>query len=306
MPVSRGFNASNVVEIVTRLVLLFLHSGEGKPLLCQDNPWQLLASSGRYRTNPSRATVFIIPIFRLPSRRWPRTSRRSGSTRDCRGDDHHELAGKSRPWTAPPQMPPKHFSKASGTIALWRSSRSTTREKSVRAPARYHITRQDGTERVISNPAWALRVTLDMRAQLGDRAEPDRPVRELGLDRAVCVKRICMPSTTPDLRIVAAPRGSSSGAVSGRRSCTDTACSAWRSSPSTGDAGSDSARLPARASAGQAASKFSRWDTGRAGFDRNRKSRREAFKASTAAPPPRSSAETFDSGGAASTRGGRG
>src|SRR5262249_36286245 len=29
-----------------------------------------------------------------------------------------------------------------------------------------------------------------MRAQLGDRSEPDRPVRELGLDRAVRVKRI--------------------------------------------------------------------------------------------------------------------
>src|SRR5262249_10526667 len=29
-----------------------------------------------------------------------------------------------------------------------------------------------------------------MRAQLGDRSEPDRPVRKLGLDRAVRVKRI--------------------------------------------------------------------------------------------------------------------
>src|SRR5262249_19205945 len=48
------------------------------PFLCQDNPWQLLASFGRYRTNPSRATVFTIPVFRLPSRRWPCTSRRTG------------------------------------------------------------------------------------------------------------------------------------------------------------------------------------------------------------------------------------
>src|SRR5262249_40614126 len=39
----------------------------------------------------SRATVFTVPVFRLPSRRWPRTSRRSGATRDRRGDDHHEL-----------------------------------------------------------------------------------------------------------------------------------------------------------------------------------------------------------------------
>src|SRR5262249_34763514 len=35
----------------------------------------------------SRATVFTIPVFRLPSRRWPRRSRRSGSTRDRRGAD---------------------------------------------------------------------------------------------------------------------------------------------------------------------------------------------------------------------------
>jgi hypothetical protein len=41
----------------------------------------------------------------------------------------------SHPWTAPTQMPAKHFSKASRTIALWRSSRSTTREKSGARPS---------------------------------------------------------------------------------------------------------------------------------------------------------------------------
>src|SRR5438132_449868 len=72
----------------------------------------------------------------------------------------------------------------------------------------------------------------------------------------------------------------------------------------TSSAGEDSvsARLPA---AGHAASKCSRWDAGRAGFDRNKKSRRDAFKASTAAPPARSSAETFGSGGAGSSVRGR-
>src|SRR5262245_54115697 len=86
-------------------------------------------------------------------------------------------------------MPPKHFSKLQGRSPCG-AHQDRRRGKKRRAPARCHITRQDGTERVVSNPAWALRVTLDMRAQLGDRSEPDRPVRELGLDRAVRVKRI--------------------------------------------------------------------------------------------------------------------
>src|SRR5262245_11878121 len=51
MPVSRGFNASNVVEIVTRLVLLFLHSGEGKKCfhycakIILGNCWRLLGDT---------------------------------------------------------------------------------------------------------------------------------------------------------------------------------------------------------------------------------------------------------------------
>ena len=79
------------------------------PLLCQDNPWQLLASSGRYRTNP-RERQFS-PF----------------QSSDCQaGDGRAQVAaadlpataaamiitswvGMSRPWTAPIQMPPKHF-----------------------------------------------------------------------------------------------------------------------------------------------------------------------------------------------------
>ena len=48
--------------------------------------------------------------------------------------------------------------------------------------------------------------------------------------------------------------------------------------------------MAGRASADHTASKFSRWDAGRVGLDRNRKSRRDAFKASTA---PRSWLESL-------------
>src|SRR5215472_10826845 len=153
MRVSRGLNASNVVEIVTRLVFLFLHSGEGKKCfhccakIILRNCWRLLGDTEQI----------------LASDSFHRSSLSTGQA----GDGRAQVAaaelpataaamiitswlGMSRPWTAPTQMPPKHFSKASRTIALWRSSRSTTREKKRRAPERYRITRQDGTERVIS------------------------------------------------------------------------------------------------------------------------------------------------------------
>jgi hypothetical protein len=56
MRVSRGPNASNGVEIVTCLYFYSCLLGKARSVSipCHANPSQLLASSGRYRTNPRK------------------------------------------------------------------------------------------------------------------------------------------------------------------------------------------------------------------------------------------------------------
>ena len=39
-------------------------------------------------------------------------------------------------------------------------------------------------------PGRSLGIALDMRAQLGNRAEPDGAMRQLGFDRAIRIKRV--------------------------------------------------------------------------------------------------------------------
>src|SRR5262249_56173321 len=51
-----------------------------------------------------------------------------------------------------------------------------------------------------------LRVAFDMRAQFGDRAELDRSVRQLGLDRSIRIKRIGHAVDDPGLENGGRPR----------------------------------------------------------------------------------------------------
>src|SRR5262249_58172953 len=114
-------------------------------------------------------------------------------------------------------------------------------------------------------------------------------------------------------------RGWRGGAVGGwgaaggaARRATGGATSAWRSTwlalgwGGGWGWGSVSASCPDGASARAYVSNCSGWGAGRAAaFERNRKSSRDALKASTA-PPARSSGATRGSGGRASTLTGRG
>ena len=49
---------------------------------------------------------------------------------------------------------------------------------------------RSGNCRDISQAGLTLRMVFDMSAQFGDRAEPDRPLRQLRLDRSIRVKRV--------------------------------------------------------------------------------------------------------------------
>ena len=92
-------------------MFLFLHSQEGKKCFhdCAKIILRIAGVFSAIRNKSSRATVFTIPVFRLPSRRWPRTSRRGGSPATAAAMIITSWVGMSRPWTAPIQMPPKHF-----------------------------------------------------------------------------------------------------------------------------------------------------------------------------------------------------
>jgi hypothetical protein len=88
MRVSRGFNASNVVEIVTRLVFLFLHSGEGKKCfrccakIILRNCWCLLGDTGQILARDSfhHSSLPIakqaMAAHKSPQRIYPRPPRR--------------------------------------------------------------------------------------------------------------------------------------------------------------------------------------------------------------------------------------
>src|SRR5215472_482417 len=118
MRVSRGLNASNVVEIVTRLVFLFLHSGEGKKCfhcsakIILRNCWRLLGDTEQILADDS----FHPP--NLPTGKRAVAARKR-SRSDRRGNDHHTLGRLA--WSAPTQptqVRSKHFRKASRTITL--------------------------------------------------------------------------------------------------------------------------------------------------------------------------------------------
>src|SRR5262249_1317008 len=132
----------------------------------------------------SRTTVFTLPIFRLASGRWPRASDRAATAAAMIITRWAGLRGRRR--LSRLKCGQSISAKLQGQ-SRW-SSRSTTRGKR-RAPGHDHLAGQHGTRRYLKSVV-GLRVALDMRAQLGDRAEPDRPVRSLGLDGCVGVKRI--------------------------------------------------------------------------------------------------------------------
>jgi hypothetical protein len=86
--VSRGLNASNVVEIVTRLVFLFLHSGEGKKCfhccakIILRNCWRLLGdteqilASESFRHSSLPTAKQAMAAHKSPQRIYPRPARR--------------------------------------------------------------------------------------------------------------------------------------------------------------------------------------------------------------------------------------
>ena len=160
-----------------------------------------------------------------------------------------------------------------------------------------------------------------MRAQFADRSEPDGPMREPGLDRSVRVERIGHPIDDPGFQdrsrfgrrglaaAVIAGRGLDWSSLNGGRLDRGRRLGRTGRSPHSVDSRPISAAAPAlrpgRASPGQKVSKFSDWGAGRAAFERNRKSSRDAFKASEGAAPIRSSAPPRSSDGAVSTFDGR-
>src|SRR5262245_44008313 len=173
MRVSRGLNASNVVEIVTRLVSLFLHSGEGKKCfhcsakIILRNCWRLLGDTEQILADDS----FHPPNLPTGKRRWPRASDRAATAAAMIITRWAGLRGRRR--LSRLKCGQSISAKLQGQ-SRW-SSRSTTRGKR-RAPGHDHLAGQHGTRRYLKSVV-GLRVALDMRAQLGDRAEPDRPVR---------------------------------------------------------------------------------------------------------------------------------
>ena len=128
-----------------------------------------------------------------------------------------------------------------------------------------------------------------MRAQLGDRAEPHRPVRKLGLDRAVGVERVghAVDHAGLEDRERRAWLGVEPGGcgLSDRRTGLERSALVGASSTCSGRARRRRSGA-GRPSAGQNASKFSARRRARAGLERNRKSSRDALSASTAAHRP--------------------
>src|SRR5262249_31199618 len=141
------------------------------PLLCRDNPSQLLASSGRYRTTPRGRQFSPSQSSELASRRWLRASDRAATAAAM---IITRWTGMRCPWSAPTQPTAvKSFPQSSKTITLV----IKIGDEGKRLAHEHDHLAGSMALSAISNASSALRVALDMRAQFGDRAEPDRPVR---------------------------------------------------------------------------------------------------------------------------------